>query len=574
MSLQNLRWVIRNSEFSQDILDLSCKLNFQPEFTALLYSRGVKSFEDARKFFKPKPEDLHDPFLFKDMDRAVEHLIKTMRKGAKIMFYGDYDVDGTTSVALMSRLFKDVYSDFITYIPDRYKEGYGLTTTGIKHALKSAVDTIVALDCGVKSIELADEIRRSGMHLVIIDHHTPGHVLPDAVAVVDAKRQDCTYPFKELSACAVAFKLAIALSEFLSIDREKIFNLLDLVAVSIGADMVPLIGENRILMKLGLEVLNANPKPGLSAIIKTSGIKGEVTSHHISFFIGPRINAAGRIDHANVAVDLLTTDDIRMAESLAVQIEILNTERKTVQDSIAAEAIEIVHRNQGLFESAIVIYKKNWLKGVLGIVAARLVQEFGKPSIVFTESNGKLVGSARSVSALNLYDILDHCREYLDQFGGHSQAAGVTLLPENFERFFSAFAAKVKSFLPEGSRRRILVAEAELLLKHINEKFARLSTYYLQPTGFGNPTPLFVSKNLKVLQNSHLMGPNKDNIRLYLLEEQTSEIKEAVWFSKREFFEQILASKKIDVMYRVDLNPYYNPKKLQLIVEDIALVES
>lgn len=573
MSIQNLRWVIRNPEFNQEIRNLSRELSFQPEFTALIYRRGVKSYEDARKFFKPKPEDLYDPFLFKDMDRAVDHLIDTIKKGAKIMFYGDYDVDGTTSVALMSRLFKHVYSNFITYIPDRYTEGYGLTAKGVEYAKKSSVDTIVALDCGIKSTDLAFDIRQAGMHLVIIDHHTPGRVLPDAVAVVDAKRQDCAYPFKELSACAVAFKLALALSEYLKIDREEIFNLLDLVAVSIGADMVPLTGENRILMKMGLDVLNHHPKAGLSALIKTSGIKGEVTSYHVSFVIGPRINAAGRIDHAHVVVDLLTTDDMQKAESVADLIESLNVERKTIQDSVTAEAIEIVNRNPDLYNCAIILYRKDWLKGILGIVAARLVEEFGKPSIVFTESQGKMVGSARSISNVNIYSALEHCQMYIHQFGGHTQAAGVTLLPDNFEKFFEAFSKTIQSEITDASLQKTLEAEAEILLTQIDEKFVRLSAYHLQPFGFGNPAPLYVSRNLKVLQNSHLMGNNQNHIRLYLLEEHSSTVMEAVWFSKGHFFKDIFSSKSIDVMYKVEFNEYKNHKKLQLKIEDVALVE-
>lgn len=571
MSLQNLCWIIRSEQLNPDIINLSRELNFQPEFTAVLYNRGVRSFEEARQFFKPRPDNLHDPFLLKDMDRAVEHLLKTMKKGSKIMFYGDYDVDGTTSVALMARFLNGVYSNFITYIPDRYTEGYGLTPSGVEYAKKRGVDTIVSLDCGIKSIELADQIRKTGMHLIIIDHHTPGPVLPDAVAVVDAKRPDCTYPFDELSACAVAFKLALALSEYLSIDKKYIFSLLDLVAVSIGADMVPLTGENRILMKLGLEVLNNNPKPGFSAIVKTSGIKGQVTSNHIGFVIGPRINAAGRLDHAHIALDLLTTDDHREAEQIAVQIEKLNSNRKAIQDQIAAEAIEIVQRNPKKYESAIVIFGSSWLKGVLGIVAARLVDEFYKPSVVLTESHGKLVGSARSIPNVNIYDMLELCNAHLLQFGGHDQAAGLTLLPENFDLFFSAFSFKVKSIVPEDQRQKKLVADAKIKLSQIDEKLVRLSSQHLQPTGFGNPAPIYVSQNLKVLQNSYLMGPNKDHIRLYLQEEQTCAVKEAVWFNKGQYFEKIITSETIDIMYKVDFNHFKNQKNLQLKIEDIAV---
>ncbi|MFN3950899.1 MAG: single-stranded-DNA-specific exonuclease RecJ [Thermaurantimonas sp.] len=571
MSLQNMRWIIRSQELNAEILNLSRQLNFLPEFTAVLYNRGIRTFEDARRFFKPKREDLYDPYLLKDLDKAVEHLINAMKKGFKIMFYGDYDVDGTTSVALMSRFFKEVYSNFVTYIPDRYTEGYGLTPTGIDYAKKSGVDTIVALDCGIKSIELAEEIRKAGMHLIIIDHHTPGPVIPEAAAVVDAKRPDCTYPFDELSACAVAFKVIWALSDYLNIHKEKVFNLLDLVAVSIGADMVPLRDENRILMKLGLDILNDNPKPGFSAIIKTSGIRSQVTSHHVGFVIGPRINAAGRIDHAHIALDLLTTDDMQKAFEIADHIERLNSDRKEIQDRIAAQAIDIVRNNPEKYESAIVICGSTWLKGVVGIVAARLVEEFYKPSVVCTESHGKLVGSARSIQNLNIYDALEHCREYLCQFGGHSQAAGVTLLPENFERFSSAFSTRVSSLVPDSQRQKILMAEAELLLKHIDEKFIRLSTQHIQPTGFGNPTPLYASKNLTVLPNSHLMGRNGEHIRLFLSEENSSEVKEAVWFSKAQYFEQIKAAKSIDVVYRVEINEYNNQRKTQLKIEDIAL---
>ncbi|GCD77083.1 single-stranded-DNA-specific exonuclease RecJ [Thermaurantimonas aggregans] len=571
MSIQNALWVIRNQEITEEIHQLSRALNFEPEYTALLFSRGVTSFEQARRFFKPSYEDLYDPFLFRDMDNAVEHLALAVQRGEKIMFYGDYDVDGTTSVALMSRFFRSFYTNFITYIPDRYTEGYGLTLSGIQHAKSSGVHTIVTLDCGIKSVELADEIRKLGMHLIVIDHHTPGHVLPTAVAVVDAKRPDCPYPYKELSACAVAFKFACALADRFGIDKGQLYQLLDLVAVSIGADMVPLTDENRILMKIGLKVLNSKPTLGLAALINSSGITGPITSYHVGFILGPRINAAGRIDHANIALELLTTDDPKKATEIADQIENLNAERKSIQDLTANEAISMVKANPERYEYAIALYGKDWLKGVLGIVAARLVEEFYRPAIVFTESQGKLVGSARSIPTVDIYNVLERCEHHIYQYGGHRQAAGVTVLPEKFEEFFSEFKHQVNNFSTLEDRQRKLVAEAVIRLAQIDEKFTRLSTQHIQPTGYGNPSPLYVSRKLKVLDSSCLMGADQSHIRLHLHEETTSTTMEAVWFSKGHFFEQIRSASAVDVMYRVDFNDFRNERRIQLKVEDIAL---
>lgn len=571
MSVQNARWIIRHQEITKEILQLSQALKFEPEYTALLYSRGVTTFEQARRFFKPGYDDLYDPLLLRDMDRAVEHLVHVIQRGEKIMFYGDYDVDGTTSVALMSRFFRTFYPNFITYIPDRYTEGYGLTLTGIQYARSMGVHTIIALDCGIKSIELADTICHLGMHLIIIDHHTPGQVLPKAVAVVDAKRPDCPYPYKELSACGVAFKFACALADKTGLDKEQLYNLLDLVAVSIGADMVPLTDENRILMKLGLQVLNTRPTLGLAALIKSAGISAPITSYHIGFIIGPRINAAGRIDHANVALDLLLTDDPKRASEIASQIENLNSERKSIQELTANEAISIVKANQDRYEHAIALYGTDWLKGVLGIVAARLVEEFYRPAIVFTVSQGKLVGSARSTPAIDIYHVLERCEQHIYQYGGHRQAAGVTVLPEKFEDFFADFSHQVKSVTTIDDRQKTLVAEAIIRLAQIDEKFTRLSTQHLQPTGFGNPTPLYVSKNLKVLDGSRLMGADQSHIRLHLWEEATNTAMEAVWFSKAQYFEHIRRASAVDVMFRVDFNDFRNERRIQLKVEDIAL---
>lgn len=571
MSVQHYKWIIRNQSITEDILRLSRELKFQPEYTALLYSRGVTTYEEARRFFKPGFTDLHDPMLFRDMDKALEHIAQTVAKGRKILFYGDYDVDGTTSVALMTRFFRLFYTNFDTYIPDRYSEGYGLTFSGIEYAARSGIDTVVALDCGIKSVELADVIVRNGMHLIVIDHHTPGPSLPNAVAVVDAKRSDCLYPFKELSACAVAFKLCCVLADHFGIDRHEVYSLLDLVAVSIGADMVPLIDENRTLMKLGLHVLNSTPNIGLSALLKSAGITTEATSYHIGFVIGPRINAAGRIDHANIALELLTTDNPKKALEIADHIENLNAERRSIQELTTAEAIKMVESQPDCYEHAIALYEKNWLKGVLGIVAARLVEEFYKPAVVFTQSQGKLVGSARSVPNLNLYEALESCQRHIHQYGGHRQAAGVTVEPDKFEEFFSDFSAYVKNITSADDRQRALIAEAEIQLAQIDEKFIRLSTYHLQPTGFGNPTPLYVSKKLKVLENSCLIGTEQNHMRLHLYEEKSNTTLEAIWFSKGQYFDAIRTAQTVDIMYRVEFNDFRNQRRIQLKLEDVAV---
>lgn len=571
MSLEQYEWILKQQEITPDILELSRQLDFIPSYSALLYNRGITSFELARKFFKPTPEDLYNPFQLADMDKAVDHLSEVIRMGKKIMFYGDYDVDGTTSVALMCRFFRTFYPNFTTYIPDRYTEGYGLTSVGIAKAAAEKVHTIVALDCGIKSLALASEIGRLGMYLIVVDHHTPGAVLPEAVAVVDPKRPDCHYPFKELSACGLAYKLALTLAHRLELDPEYVHSMLDLVALSIGADMVPLVDENRTLMKLGLQVLNQHPSPGLQALITSAGIKTPVTSHHIGFLLGPRINAAGRIEHANLALSLLTTDQPCQANQIAQEIEKLNTERKTTQDLIASEAIHMVKHNPSRYRYAIVLQGHDWLKGVIGIVAARLVEEFHRPAIVFTRSGDFLVGSARSILTVNIYDALNSCSHIIHQFGGHSHAAGVTLLPDNFELFFRSISEVIKRQATPETFKKKLFAEAEIKLADIDDKLIRLSTTHLQPTGIGNPTPHYISRNLKVLNNSRLIGSDQSHIKLYLHEPETNTYIQAVWFSKGHHFPHIINAGTVDAIYTLDFNTFNGHSAKQLKLLDLKI---
>lgn len=435
------KWILKPSGDPDTVNRLAEELNISSFLAQVLVQRGIFDFDSAKEFFRPQLADLHDPFLMKDMDKAVERLNKAIENKEKILIYGDYDVDGTTSVALIYNYLTEYHNDLGCYVPDRYNEGYGISFTGLDHAIDEGYTLIIALDCGIKAVDKVKYAEDKGVDLIICDHHTPGESIPEAVAVLDPKRPDCEYPYKHLSGCGVGFKLLQAFSIFNNHDIQKLYPLLDLVVVSIGSDIVPITGENRVLAHYGLKVLNTQPQTGLNTVIELSNLTDkEIVISDIVFKIGPRINAAGRMESGSTAVDLLITKDVKKSLDIGNQINLINDERKSLDHSITDEAIEQVQNcpdNDKL--KSTVVYSENWHKGVIGIVASRLIEVFYRPTVVLTQSNGLLSGSARSVPGFNLYSAVEHCSEYLEDFGGHMYAAGLTLKVENFEKFRTCF---------------------------------------------------------------------------------------------------------------------------------------
>src|SRR6187402_1048935 len=417
-----MRWTLKPKPAEEKIKHLAQALNVEEFVAALLIQRGVETFEQAKLFFRPTLDDLHDPYLMKDMDKAVERIEKAIENQENILVFGDYDVDGTTAVSLVSSYLKTYYPNIATYIPDRYNEGYGISYAGIDFADDNEFSLIIALDCGIKSIDHVAYAKARNIDFIICDHHRPGEFLPEAVAVLDPKREDCEYPYDELCGCGVGFKLIQALAQNRNQTIEDLLPYLDLVATAIAADIVPITGENRVLAKFGLEVINTNPRPGIKALIQN--VKKKVlTITDVVFIVAPRINAAGRIKHGNHAVALLTEFDLEQAEEFAAQIEGLNADRKDLDKQITHEALSQIEENLEQEKFATVVYSENWHKGVIGIVASRLTETYYRPTIVFTKSGDKLAASARSVKDFDVYNALEACSQHLDQFGGHMYAA-------------------------------------------------------------------------------------------------------------------------------------------------------
>ncbi|WPR74673.1 single-stranded-DNA-specific exonuclease RecJ [Algoriphagus sp. NG3] len=495
---------------SQAAIDqLSKEINVNPTLANMLINRGVKSFEEAKSYFRPSLVQLHDPFLMKDMAEAVDRIQAAVAGGEKIMVYGDYDVDGTTAVALMYGFLKTFYPDVVFYIPDRYKEGYGISEKGVRIAAENDIKLIIALDCGIKAIEKVALASELGVDFIICDHHTPGDRLPAAVAVLDAKRNDCDYPYKELSGAGVGFKLIQAIALKRGIDSSQLDAYLDLVAVSIAADIVPITGENRILAYYGLDRLNNTPRPGLKALMLSSNLEKDIGISDVVFKIGPRINASGRLEHAKASVELLISTDLEAAMERAKVVDEVNATRRNFDENITKEAFEMIALREELTVwNSTVLFKEDWHKGVIGIVASRCIEKYYRPTIILTESNGKATGSARSVVDFNIYEAIEECADLLDQFGGHMYAAGLTLPVENVIAFQEKFESVVKSRIEEVHRKPVIEVDDELLLDQINYKFYNILRQ-MAPFGPGNTEPIFrisnvYAEDVAVLKDKHL----------------------------------------------------------------------
>jgi single-stranded-DNA-specific exonuclease len=488
---------------------LGKEINVNPTLANMLINRGVESFDQAKDYFRPSLSQLHDPFLMKDMDAAVNRIERAVKNQEKILVYGDYDVDGTTAVALMYSFLKGFYPHVDFYIPDRYKEGYGISERGVRFAAENGFSLVIALDCGIKAIDKVKLAKELGVDFIICDHHTPGDQLPEAVAVLDAKREDCLYPYKELSGCGVGFKLIQAYAKTHGIEESSLYPYLDLLVVSIAADIVPITGENRILAYYGLDRINNTPGPGLKALILQSKVEKEIQISDIVFKIGPRINASGRLEHAQASVELLIAPNLDDAIERAKLVDEVNSTRRNFDENITKEAFEMLAiREEEAQWNSTVLFKEDWHKGVIGIVASRCIEKYYRPTIILTESNNKATGSARSVVDFDIYEAIAECSELLDQFGGHKYAAGLTLSVENVPAFQAKFEQVVKSRIEEIHLKPVIEIDDILLLDQINYKFYNILKQ-MAPFGPGNTEPVFRINNVyadevTVLKDKHL----------------------------------------------------------------------
>ncbi len=580
------RWVVKPLG-SQELVDnLATKLSISPVLAQLLSQRGIDSVEKARNFFNPQLSDLHDPFLMKDMDRAVERIEAAVANDESILVYGDYDVDGTTAVSLVYKFLKQIgHKNLLFYIPDRYTDGYGISYKGIDHAHRKGATLIIALDCGIKAIEKVVYAKEKGIDFIICDHHLPAEQIPAAVAVLDPKRVDCTYPFDELSGCGVGFKLVQAYAQRHGIPFSKIEHLLDLLAVSIASDIVPLTGENRILAHHGLIRLNRNPSKGLHSIIKICGLeRHSITIDDIVFKIGPRINAAGRMrmdendlnappSGGYAAVELLIEGNESAAAKFGTEIDSFNQDRKSIDRSVTIEAHSYIENNEKYRNAkCTVIYNPEWMKGIVGIVASRLIETYYRPTVVLTRSNDFVTGSARSIPGFDLYQAIESCSDLLENFGGHMYAAGLTMRPENVEEFTRRFSAYVDENIDPTTLIPQVDVDLEILFSDITPAFRR-DLKKFQPFGPGNTAPVFATKSVSNHGDAMLVGADMEHLRMDLTQRQKPNTRiQTIAFGQPTHFDWIRGGHPIDVCYHVVENHYRGAVTMQLRIKDIKRV--
>jgi single-stranded-DNA-specific exonuclease len=587
------RWILNEPVNSQQVAEIVKTLGVDENLATLLVQRGITTFEEAKTFFRPSLDQLHDPFLMKDMDKAVERVLRAINQGEKVLVYGDYDVDGTTAVALvytyLKPFFKKKKIEF--YIPDRYQEGYGISHKGIDYAAKNGFKLVIALDCGIKAVERIDYANNKGVDFIICDHHRPGEVIPAAVAVLDAKRVDCNYPYDELSGCGVGFKLITALSMKGLGTMEQVYDLLDLLAVSIAADIVPITGENRVLAYFGLKRLNKDPRPGIEAILQHANIyrrdedhleeddnvlTRELTISDLVFLIGPRINAAGRIDKAADSVRLLIAEKKEHAEKLAASINDLNDMRREFDNRITEEALDMIAEDPMLRDAkSTVVFNEHWHKGVIGIVASRLTDYYYRPTIVMTMANGLITGSARSIKSFDIYDAIDNCSDLLEHFGGHKYAAGLSMKPENLSEFQQRFESYVSEHLVEEDFVPELEVDLKINFRDITPKFMRILEQFA-PFGPGNMAPIFWTDHVYDAGGSRPVGGHR-HLKLTLAQQGDQELGIAplsgIAFQKADFFNRISTGEPFSICYHLEYNTWQGKTTLQLNVKDIKFEE-
>ena len=567
------RWITKPLPDSADhqvaIESLTQSLGISSCLAALLVQRGVHTYEEARTFFRPEISHLHNPFDMKDMDQAITRLQMAMlpEREEKILIYGDYDVDGTTSVALVYGFLKNYHAKIDYYIPDRYKEGYGISRQGIEWAAENGFSLIIALDCGIKSIERVAEAKALGVDFIICDHHRPGNELPDASAVLDPKRDDCNYPYKELSGCGVGFKLLQAFCMHKEIELEQLYPCLDLVAISIASDIVPLTGENRVLAYYGLKHLNATPRTGLKALIKIAGFSRDLDITNVVFGLGPRINAAGRIQHAKAAVQLLLAESEDEADEFAMAINKHNNSRREFDTSITEQALAMIRESEVLTHAkSTVLYDASWHKGVIGIVASRCIEHFHRPTIILTQSNDKAAGSARSVPGFDVYEAIEECADLLEQFGGHTFAAGMTMPVDNIDAFRQKFEEVVSRTIKEEHLTPLIDIDLSLNFSEISDKLVRI-VKQMGPFGPHNMQPMFTTDDVYLISEPIVM--KEKHLKMSVRQGRTGQTLTAIGFGFGHLADQIRPEKPFSICYQVEQNFYNGTASLQLMLKDV-----
>lgn len=571
------RWVINTLPEETKISELSKKLNCNPVIANLLLQRGIDNAEAAQAFFYPSLNMLHDPFLMKDMDKAVDRLDRAIAQDEKILIYGDYDVDGTTAVSLLYKYLKNKCntSNLEYYIPDRYTEGYGVSIKGIDYAAENNFSLILITDCGIKAVEKVRYAREKNLDIIICDHHTPGDTLPEAVAVLDPQRKDCTYPYKWLSGCGVSFKLVQAHSLKHNLPMSELYKLLDLLCVSIASDIVPITGENRILAYFGLQQLNTKPSLGLKTIIKVSGIDKEITINDIVFRIGPRINAAGRVESGRKSVALLTADEKFSADGIAYDINIFNDQRKKLDHDITEEAIEhITNSDIEPSKKTTVLFNPGWHKGVIGIVASRLTESFYRPTIILTESNGFATGSARSVEGFDLYYAISQCSEFLENYGGHKYAAGLTMKIENIEPFKKKFEQIVRETIGEEMLTPQINIDAKIKLTDITPDLYNMLQKFA-PFGPNNTIPVFMTENVVNFIGTKRVGRNNEHLKLVVVDDtRACNDRSGIGFGMGSLYDEVSARNYFDICYTLQENEFMGKVDIQMMLKDIHFEEN
>ena len=561
-----MRWTLKPKPSEETVQHLAKALNVEDFVATLLVQRGIETFEDAKRFFRPSLDDLHDPYLMKDMKKAVARIENAIENEENILVFGDYDVDGTTAVSLVSSYLKTYYPNVATYIPDRYDEGYGISFKGIDFADDNGFSLIIALDCGIKSIDHVAYAKARNIDFIICDHHRPGNSLPEAVAILDPKRDDCSYPYDELCGCGIGFKLIQALGTNRNQTIDDLIPYLDLVSAAIAADIVPMTGENRVLAYFGLQVINSDPRPRIKAIIHQIK-KQTLDITDVVFIIAPRINAAGRIKHGNHAVELLTEFDFEQAQQFASEIEAYNSERKDLDKLITKEALQQIEKNNEKERFTSVVFQENWHKGVIGIVASRLIETYYRPTLVFTKSGDKYAASARSVKGFDVYNALEACTEHLEQFGGHMYAAGMTLAAEKYEIFKDAFEKEVERTIHPDMLTPEIAVDAEINFSDITPKLIRILKQF-EPFGPQNMTPIFLTKNIKDTGYGKPMGQEDEHLKLFV-KQNNSEGLAAIGFNLGNKIELTTHQKPFQAVYCIDENEWKDKVSLQLRLRDI-----
>lgn len=562
-------WKSKEQPANEVVQELAKSLSVDALVATLLVQRGISTYDEARMFFRPSLEELHDPFLMKDMDKAVQRILDALEEDQKILVYGDYDVDGTTAVALVYSFLKEIHKNVDYYIPDRYAEGYGISDQGVDYAIEGSFALVIALDCGIKAVEKIARAKENGVDFIVCDHHRPGNILPPAVAILDPKQDDCSYPFNELCGCGIGFKLVQALVAELDYDTETLTRNLDLCAISACSDIVPLLGENRILTWHGLVQINENPRVGIKSMLALAKMAKEISVNELVFTIGPRINAAGRMHTGRKAVELLISNDPQSAGLVGQDIQLNNVERQRLDKEITEEALEMIagDKNTAAAKST-VVFKEDWHKGVVGIVASRLIERHFRPTIVLTQSNGMVSGSARSVPGFDVYNAIEQCSDLLEQFGGHMYAAGLTMKRENVGRFQRKFEEVVAGSITPEMLIPAIDISAELSFDQITPKFIRILKQF-EPFGPQNMKPIFVSRGVRDTGNSRIVGT--DHLKLELEQEKyPGIIFGGIAFGQADKLELIRNGQSFDLAYVLEENEWNGNVSIQLNVKDMG----